>query len=128
MVVAGYQFMQGANKVTLELPAGRADFEGESAVEGARRELLEETGYSAEELVPLGPPLYLDTRSSWTRNFLFLALGCAKVQEPEGSEEIDPILIPLPEWIRITQEELEEPLMVAATFRAIPHLRERGLL
>lgn len=41
-------------KATLwELPAGLRDLDGEPAIETAKRELLEETGYKAEHLEPL---------------------------------------------------------------------------
>ena len=42
------QFRYAAGKELWELPAGRID-EGESALEGAKRELLEETGYMAKK-------------------------------------------------------------------------------
>ena len=47
------QFRQGIEEVILEIPGGMIDGD-ESPETGARRELLEETGYSAEEFVFLG--------------------------------------------------------------------------
>lgn len=46
------QYRYGPGKVLLELPAGKID-PGESPESTALRELEEETGYQAEELVPL---------------------------------------------------------------------------
>jgi 8-oxo-dGTP pyrophosphatase MutT (NUDIX family) len=47
------QFRHGTEDVILEIPGGMID-DGEEPESAARRELLEETGYSAEEFVFLG--------------------------------------------------------------------------
>lgn len=47
------QFRHGTGEVILEIPGGMID-EGEEAERAARRELLEETGFSAREFVLLG--------------------------------------------------------------------------
>ena len=44
------QYRNALEQVTLELPAGCVDFRGEPTIEAARRELTEETGYTAESL------------------------------------------------------------------------------
>lgn len=75
-VVAVRQYKQGCDQITLELPAGTADFKGETPEEVMRRELLEETGYEPAEVVVLGPPQFIATRNSWTQFHPFLAKGC----------------------------------------------------
>lgn len=52
-VVLVEQHRFGTGKVSLEIPAGVVD-PGESPVETARRELLEETGYSSDQWKPVG--------------------------------------------------------------------------
>lgn len=52
-VVLIEQFRHGIGEVILEIPGGMMD-DGENAETAARRELLEETGYSAKEFVFLG--------------------------------------------------------------------------
>ncbi len=47
------QYRHGSNEITLEFPAGMVD-KGELAVDAAKRELLEETGYSAASLIEIG--------------------------------------------------------------------------
>ncbi len=52
-VVMVHQYRHGAREITLETPGGMVD-PGETAAEAGARELLEETGYEARELLELG--------------------------------------------------------------------------
>ena len=52
-IVLIHQFRYAAGGYLYEVPAGRPDREGESWEECARRELQEETGFSAGSLIPL---------------------------------------------------------------------------
>jgi 8-oxo-dGTP pyrophosphatase MutT (NUDIX family) len=52
-IVLVRQYRHGAQRVTLEMPAGMVD-EGEDPAAAALRECLEETGYRARAAVPLG--------------------------------------------------------------------------
>ena len=88
------QYRYAANREMWELPAGRID-EGEDALTAAKRELAEETGYSASEwklaLCYYSSPGFLDETMS-----LFAARGLRKGKaSPEEDERINSKLLPL---------------------------------
>lgn len=53
-VVVERQFRYPLNRVITEVPAGKLDSKSEDRLEAAKRELEEETGYLADEWIPLG--------------------------------------------------------------------------
>jgi ADP-ribose pyrophosphatase len=87
-IVAVSQYRFGAGKPSLEIPAGLLD-EGETPLECAKRELEEETGYTAPEWSSLGwchpNPAFLQNRLH-----LFLARGArpTSAPRPEAGEDI----------------------------------------
>jgi 8-oxo-dGTP pyrophosphatase MutT (NUDIX family) len=48
------QYRHGTEEVTLEIPGGMVDAEDTSPAVSAERELMEETGYAAEAIIPIG--------------------------------------------------------------------------
>ena len=122
-VVTVLEYKQGCNKIIRELPGGGADFAKESPEETVKRELLEETGYKAETLVFLGPPVFITPRNSWSCFYIFLALGCVKIAEPkrDPSEEIEVELIPVKKWMEMAPG-MESPAAIVATFRSLSYL------
>jgi ADP-ribose diphosphatase len=88
------QYRYAANQYLWELPAGRIDG-GESALAGAKRELLEETGYRAREwkraLFFYPSPGFVDETMT-----IYLARGLtAGEAQPEEDESIECKLTPL---------------------------------
>jgi 8-oxo-dGTP pyrophosphatase MutT (NUDIX family) len=92
-VVFVEQYRHGAKRTSLELPAGVIDA-GENALDAARRELLEETGYAADHIEPL---LTVNTEPSrhTNRAHFFVARGARLVakQNVDPSEHISVVLL-----------------------------------
>lgn len=96
-VVMVRQYRHGSRRVTLEIPGGLVD-PGDTPEQAASRELLEETGYQAEEWAEIGvvnpnPALFCN------RCYTFAARKITKVRDPmpDQTEDIEVALIPLSE-------------------------------
>ncbi len=78
------QFRHGSGRVTIEFPAGTVE-PGEDPMEAGSRELLEETGYRADRLVPIGDispnPAFMNNRV-----YFFLATGLEHEREQQLDE------------------------------------------
>jgi 8-oxo-dGTP pyrophosphatase MutT (NUDIX family) len=94
-VVFARQYKHGVGDVVFELPAGALE-PGETPAECARRELEEETGYTAASFEHVAE-FIADPTSSTGRAFVFLARDAAPdgVRAFDASEEIDVVLVPV---------------------------------
>jgi 8-oxo-dGTP pyrophosphatase MutT (NUDIX family) len=95
-IVMERQYRHAAGEYLWELPAGKLE-EGENHLSGAKRELLEETGYSARRWSKLvryyASPGFL---GEWMQVFLAEGLVAGEAQ-PEEDEKIDFRLVKLSE-------------------------------
>jgi ADP-ribose pyrophosphatase len=94
------QYRHAAQSMMWELPAGRID-DGETALTAAKRELLEETGYSARHWKRIlhfyVSPGFLDETMT-----IYLAQGLrAGEPQPEADERINVKFVSLPEATRM---------------------------
>ncbi len=92
------QYRHGIGKVFYELPAGVHDKAGESVLESAQRELLEETGFGGGSWSAL---MELSANPALQNNitYSFLAVGVEEIgkQELDATEEISVHLVTLDE-------------------------------
>src|SRR6266852_5431486 len=97
-VVMVRQYRHGVSDFTLEIPGGMMDPEDQNPAKAARREMVEESGYDSELIVPLGR---VHPNPAIQPNFCysFLARNMKKVRAPHsnpgGSEETEVVLVPI---------------------------------
>jgi NTP pyrophosphohydrolases including oxidative damage repair enzymes len=116
-VVMIEQFRHGMESVILEIPGGMVD-ENESPENAAKRELLEETGYSSQNWVLLGKS-YPNPAVQNNSLYHYLALDCEKNSEVSFDEHENIIsrLMPLADiYSAITTGKITHSLVVAAFF------------
>lgn len=116
LAVTQYRYVFG--KTLLEIPAGKLD-EGENPVNGALRELREETGAVPDSLLPLGPILPACGCYGETLH-LFLARGLHfEAQNLDDDEFLTVERIPFAEMVhRCVNGEIEDAKTVVAVLKA----------
>jgi ADP-ribose pyrophosphatase len=107
------QYRPAVERFLFELPAG-AIREGEEPEEVARRELVEEAGCTADELVPLGA-VYPDSGRLTSRAWTYLAPAARVVSAPRPHPD-EPL-----ELVFARPDELRE-LIAAGEFASGGHL------
>jgi ADP-ribose pyrophosphatase len=118
------EFHYAIGRNSLESVSGGID-EGETAEEAARRELQEELGILAEELIPLGT---VDPFTSSVRSptGLFLAQGLTHTDaDPEGTELIQMVKMPLKHAVeKVMFGEITHAPSCVLILKAEWHLRD----
>jgi 8-oxo-dGTP pyrophosphatase MutT (NUDIX family) len=125
-ILLNRQYRHGAGIISTEFPCGKVE-RGEAPADAARRELLEETGCAAEELLAL-PVLSPNPTHYSNRLHAFIAVNTHPVQHPkvDPTEEIEFGFSTIPDVLAlIDQGAFLQALHVAYFFLA---LRRRGLL
>jgi ADP-ribose pyrophosphatase len=97
-VVMVRQYRHGISGFTLEIPGGMVDPEDPNPAYAARREMVEETGYDGDTVIPLGK---VNPNPAIQPNFCYSffapnvrAVGRADAS-PDGSEETEVTVVPL---------------------------------
>jgi len=118
------QYRHGVGQVLLEIPAGIMDEEDESPQEAARRELLEETGYTSDRFIEVGR-VYPNpaTHNNMTYSFLALDVEPVSQQNLDETEEIEVSVVPFDEFILLAKGgALPQALHISALFFALAYL------
>jgi ADP-ribose pyrophosphatase len=122
-VVLIKQYRHGVQEVLWEFPGGVVD-DSEDPLDGARRELLEETGYTTSNIIEVGR-FYPNPANQNNLMYGFLAYDVEKteLQNLDDAEDIEVHLIPLDELIVMTKRgEFLHGLQVATLFYALAYM------
>ena len=119
------QFRYAADRFLYEVPAGRLEA-GEAPIECARRELVEETGCTAESITPIGgfftTPGFID---EYIHLFIATGLTCG-APKPEADEFIQQGSHPLQVALRMMDRgEIVDAKTMLALLTADRLIRER---
>lgn len=116
------QYRHAVGRALWEIPAGTLE-KGESALECAKRELVEETGFSARQWKPLST-IYLLPAYSDEQMHLFLAQGLEEAQQDLDDDEIIQVhSIPVNDIYKmITEGSIVDAKTITAFFLSIPDI------
>ena len=119
-VVVERQYRYAVGQALIEIPAGKLDYKGEDRLEAAKRELREETGYTADRWTDLGNYITAPAFSDESIG-MYLAEGLHKgKQDLDEDEFLDVIEVPLSELVeavmsgRITDAKTQTGILKAA--------------
>jgi ADP-ribose pyrophosphatase len=117
-VVLIKHYRHGVRDVVLEIPGGIVE-PGDTPLDAAIRELKEETGYTANEMVFLGVthanPAFMNNRC---HSYLALDSKPSGPQNLDDKEDIEVVLRPLDDIPRMIREgEITHSLILAAFYR-----------
>lgn len=119
------QFRWAAAMSLLEAPAGRLD-PGEAPEDGARRELREETGHTADTLVPLGG-FWMAPGYSTEYMHCYLATGLRPDPlPPDEDEDIETVPVPWDDIPRLIREGVVQDAKSVAILQMAYYQHGRG--
>ncbi|MBI3589717.1 MAG: NUDIX hydrolase [Candidatus Liptonbacteria bacterium] len=123
------QYRHGTKEILLELPAGTYDPKKEKPADVAKRELLEETGYKADDLIYLGRVRnYPSKQTDYIDLHLAIEVENTGVTSIEPTEDIEIVLVPLEKVINlIIEQEIVVGGSIANIFLAHNYLKENNL-
>jgi 8-oxo-dGTP pyrophosphatase MutT (NUDIX family) len=124
-IVLVRQYRHGLRKTVSGLPAGCVETHDASPEEAITRELREETGYVADEIIEIGR---LSAGAALHANITYCFLGLAARRvgspSPEESEQLETVVMPIERVLHlISQGHICQALHVSAIFLALHRLK-----
>lgn len=120
-VVLVCQYRHGVQQTVLELPSGTVEPTDASPLAAVQRELLEETGYTSQDVSETGR-LSPNSANHANVTYCFLALGVELVAKPmaEDTEQVETVCMPLADVIGLASTGgLLQALHVGSLFFAL---------
>ena len=119
------QYRHASKKIHIEIPGGSTDpHRNESNLEGARRELLEETGFDSSHIVKVSSH-YPNPAMQSNQMHTYVALDCKKVQE----QNLDPyedlsLYFCTKEQVKkhLENGDIDHTIMIASLYHALNYL------
>ena len=113
----------------IELPAGGAELEKETEAEGAKRELLEETGFLAQKMIPILSAISLPGSINLEVIYFFAPdVEFIGQQKCDNEEEIEVIKVPLNNLVDFVMEQSKTGKVEANILGILPILQKKKLI
>jgi len=123
-VILVRQYRHGLQKTIIETPGGSMEPNDKSPFEAIKRELLEETGYSSNNIIETCR-ISANPANHNNLTYCYIALDSYLVTAPrlDDTEQIEVTLRPLDEVIEmLNNQEFFQALNISALYYAIKHL------
>lgn len=127
-VVLVKMYRHGIQRTVTELPCGIIDDSDKSPLHAAKRELLEETGYSSENFTQTGV-VSPNPANHNNLAYCFLARDLELIDTPQldSTEEVDTLLVPIKEVIKMLESgQFLQALHVSSIYYAMNFLNKNN--
>jgi len=115
------QYRHGVQKICVDYPGGTID-DGQSVLDAAHLELIEETGYYSEACTPIASYL-MDSSYSNQKTHFVMALECKKASKTSNAQEVTEVFkVPISDISQFAENKIDCLLCSLVTWKALCHL------
>ncbi len=128
-VILVRQYRHGIGRVVVELPSGAIEVSDKNPIDAAKRELLEEIGYTSDHFIQTGV-VSPNPANHTNLTYCFLAKDLKKVADPklDETEEVQTVLTPLEKAIEMVQRgDFLQALHVSSIYYALQALNHSSI-